>query len=242
MKTKGKKVAHKMSKLFLLVAVFTIASFNNFVTAQVTEVRNVSKFTQVSVSIAADIILTQGETQKIEIEGSADDLKAIDTKVFDNKLSIETNRTFSHINKVKIYLTVKKLEAFEISGSSKLVADGAVKADTLLLDISGSGSIKFTNLRTSKIAADISGSGNIHLEGKETCEQQKIEISGSGHVNFLGLACQEAKVEISGSGTCKIYAIKKLKVETSGSGNVYYKGNPVIRAESSGSGKILPVE
>ena len=70
----------KTIKKILLVALLGFLALG-LRSQNITQVREVKNFTQVDLSIAADLFLSQGEIYKHELEGSESDLNKIETAV-----------------------------------------------------------------------------------------------------------------------------------------------------------------
>jgi hypothetical protein len=206
--------------LFLMSAVLMIAS-TSF--AQKRETRDVSTFTKISFRSPGKVYVKQGSPQKVEIEGSAELLEKIKTKVEDGKLSIgpESNWNWSwgDDDKVTVYITVANIEALSVSGSGDLIAQTKITGNNLKLNVSGSGSLE-AEIDAGEVDADVSGSGDMNLKGK--CKSFSSDISGSGGVSLNASIADEVEFDISGSG----------KVNATGS-------SQSIKAEITGSGKVM---
>jgi hypothetical protein len=207
------------------------------------ETRDVEKFKSIGLSTSAELILVQGSPQKLELEGDADDLQKIVTKVDGSSLEIKQKHGTFRMGKVKIYITVEDIESLAVSGSGSISAADLIHSEHLALAVSGSGKIQLTNLKASSISSAVSGSGAIRLGGKNgKVKDHDIAISGSGDVFAEDIETAVVKIGISGSGTCKVFATEKLDAGVSGSGTVYYKGGAVVDAGISGSGKVRTME
>jgi hypothetical protein len=225
------------SVLSIAIALFVFFSTNTF--AQNGQVRNVASFDELNLSISGDVYLKQGSTQKVEIEASDKLLEKIDTEVKGSALNIKWNeKNVRHSEKIKIYITMTKVNALRIAGSGDIMADGLISTDKLELKISGSGDIKLADVKANDISSKISGSADISIKGSSTVNSLIVGISGSGDVNAVDLPVNEVEVAIAGSGDCKVYAKERLKAKVAGSGDVYYKGNAVIDSKVAGSGSV----
>jgi hypothetical protein len=204
------------------------------------EVRNLDVFSEIDLSTAADVKLTQGTLQKFEIEGPTCDLENIVTKVSGSRLTIENeqNLMWGNRNKVVIYITVQDVNSLSISGSGSIIAQTSVNTTDLRLNISGSGSIVISNLKAVNTRSSIAGSGSIELAGTEKMDKHKIDIAGSGDIKAKDIPTSIAEVDIAGSGNCYLNVLEKLKASIAGSGDIYYLGRPAIESSTAGSGKI----
>ncbi len=207
--------------LSLIIAILLITSAS---IAQKRETRDVSTFTKISFRAPGKVYVKQGSPQKVEIEGSADALEKIKTKVEDGKLSIGPEGkwfdwSWGDDDKVTVYITVANIETLSVSGSGDLIAQTKITGNNLKLNVSGSGSLE-AEIDAADVDADVSGSGDMDLTGK--CKNFTADISGSGGVTLTAAIADAAEFDISGSG----------KVQASGSAQS-------VKAEITGSGKIL---
>ena len=248
-----------MKKIFLATAILFIVS-PTF--GQKKETRDVSAFTKISFRSAGTVYVKQGSPQKVEIEGSAEVLEKIKTKVEDGKLIIGpeekwSNWSWGNDDKVTAYITVTSIEALSVSGSGNMIVQTRVTANALKLNVSGSGSLK-VEAEAGDVDADVSGSGDMELRGKYKTFSSDIsgsgeiemnatiagladfDISGSGAVRASGSA-QTVKAEITGSGKVKAADLvtDSCRVKISGSGTVEINVKTELDAQISGSGTVL---
>jgi hypothetical protein len=185
------------------------------------------------------VILTQGQTQKVEIEAEKEVLGDIITEVRGGDLVIRTaDHIWKNIGQVRVYITMPVISALKVSGSGKIVASNSLGTKDLRLEVSGSGSVDIARLKAQQIETKISGSGSIKISG-ENASSMNAAISGSGKLEATGLAVGSISVNISGSGNAHVYATETLDTRVSGSGSVIYKGHPRVNANATGSGKTV---
>jgi hypothetical protein len=209
----------------------------------VKETRTVGPFSAISLSISADVLLAQGSVQKVEIEGDKSSLEKIETVVTDNTLKIRTKDGFhGNTGKVTVHITVPEVSALSIAGSGDISAGAAIRTDELDLNVSGSGSIRLSELSAREVSATITGSGDINISAGKAESELEVIITGSGSFSATGFSAQEVDVKITGSGSAKVWAVKELETNITGSGNVEYKGTPQVDANSTGSGKTRSIQ
>ncbi|MFA5107282.1 MAG: head GIN domain-containing protein [Patescibacteria group bacterium] len=225
----------------------------------ITENRDVTTFSKISLKGIGNLKISQGETESLRIEAEDNLMKKIETEVRGDTLHIGFKLAWPFwsvwpTKDVNFYVTVKNLSDVSVNGSGKIdfatlalqdvdlrvSGSGTITGTTLTgrdvnIDISGSGKVRL-GLNVEKIVSHISGSGDFSLNG--TATDQEISISGSGKYLAKDLVSQNVKVDISGSGKSEVNAQKSLTVKISGSGSVSYFGQPVIDQSISGSGKI----
>lgn len=201
------------------------------------ETRTVNSFTGVSLSISADVYLTQGPLS-VTVEAEADDLKEVITETSGNTLEIKRRPgRWSDMHHVKVFVSAPDIDEITVSGSGNIEVQQSLKSNDISLAVSGSGGIKIANLHSGRVSSAISGSGSIVLSGKNDQASLDVAISGSGSLKAEELAVGTAIVRITGSGSARVQVLKELETEITGSGSVLYKGNPQVDARSTGSGR-----
>ena len=224
-----------------MVAVLTLLLLNSFAMPDTPkeDVRKLSPFSGIGISVSADVYYTPGNAHEIKIEGDAKDVDDLITKVEDGFLQVKYPPKFKiKRSKLTIYITSKELEAVKISGSAKFKSGEPINADEMDLAMSGSGGILFEKLDADEVGVRISGSGNIELL-KGGADELDARISGSGKLNGEKFEVNEFSASISGSGSVRITVKEELESRISGSGKVYYHGTPRVNSRSSGSGKVV---
>lgn len=191
--------------------------------AQNRETRNVDTFTKISFGVPGNAYITQGATQKVELEGSKEVLDKIQVSVEGGKLIIRSKDTWGSWNwgkedRITVYITAKEFRALSVSGSGTMETKTKLVTGDLDLAVSGSGSLK-AEVQSNTIGANVSGSGAIRLRG--TGNNFESSISGSGSVDAEVTIANKLDVSISGSG--KLIAsgkVNTVKASISGSGRV----------------------
>jgi hypothetical protein len=230
-------------KIKIALILLALVSAVSVLHAQTKETRSVSTFTEISFRIPGKLLLTQGNVQKVEIEGTSEALKKIETKVEDGRLSIRREERDSdwdfNNEKFTVYITVKDIEAVTVSGSGSLIGQNKITTEHLNLKVSGSGSLQMDVNASGNIDADVSGSGNLDL--KASCKDYSSTVSGSGKIGVAAIASGKSEFNISGYGTIKATgSAKDTQVIISGSGDLL-AGDFEVGACSvriSGSGEV----
>lgn len=217
-------------------------------------------FNAIKSNIAADIYVTKGLTQKIEIEGQQNLIDELALNVENGILSIKNKEKVKIVNwkTLKIHLTIPEWLSVELKGSGNIegISDFessnfyahiggsgnillySINSETVNYDISGSGDIKTNQLKAINFNTQISGSGtNTIIDG--AVDNHTLKINGSGSFDFTNkFIADSAHVSITGSGNANLHVISYLNAQISGSGNIIYYGQPKIDVNITGSGKI----
>lgn len=202
------------------------------------EKRAVSSYDKIDISGSFEIILNQGDQEKVELEADKNLLELIETKVKNNTLYISSKKPIGNAKSLKIYITAVNVDDIDASGAIKLSNKGTYKTENLEIDISGAADVNL-NLDVENLSMELSGASESTLVGNAT--NFEIEISGAGELQAKKLKTRNTNIDISGAGNAIVYAKKTLNVEVSGAGSVQYKGDPKIEKDISGAGSIKKI-
>ncbi len=205
------------------------------------EERKFVNFNGIDLKFSAEVVISQGIEQKVVVEGAVSDLKNVVTELEGSRLVLQKKLGTWHMGKIIVFITIEHINDLSIGGSGTIVNNTPLTALNLKLDVTGSGFIQLSDIKTDTISSTVSGSGSINLIGKDSVYSQNIDISGSGSVLVHHIKTSEINVNINGSGICKVFATKKLSIDLTGSGLVLYAGKPVLTIHSTGSGKVREI-
>lgn len=206
---------------------------------KITETRNVKNFHALDISADARVDVRMDSVYRVEVTCEENIIDFLETVEDDGVLKIHFDRDVYDVDGLHIRVWAPNWDAIETNGSVDVYAPDAISGANLVLDMSGSGYIRVSDLDFQEINASISGDGDLTLAGKA----QKLDcmISGSGDVDALDCPVQIAKVSISGSGDVRLDVSEQLDVNISGSGNVEYLGDPQVNSQVSGSGTVRKI-
>ena len=181
------------------------------------EPRDVSGFDEVELRGVGNLSIEQTGSESLSVEAEEDVLPKIRTEVENSRLTIgpEPNSMISTTKPINYRLTVKDLNALEVSGSGDVEAEG---------------------IDTDELAVTISGSGEVEISG--SADSQEVDLSGSSDYKAEDLESREAKIDVRGSGSATVNVSDQLDAEVSGSGSVEYVGDPTINQDVSGAGEV----
>lgn len=205
----------------------------------ISENREISSFDRIYLSGIGEMLISQGDTESLQIEAEDNVLSRIKVKVEGDTLYLGMNTTWENnivpTKPIKYYITVKNINQVNLSGAGSISA-GSINADRLTIVSSGAGSIKIRDLTADSVLVNISGIGNCDLNGK--VNEQRVDISGTGTYNAEDLDSKSANITMSGAGNATVWAADTLDVIISGAGNVSYYDNPRITKSISGVGNL----
>jgi hypothetical protein len=237
MKTKRTKKASLIA-MIICCSVLLTCSTGPITGQTIKEKRDCDTFNKLALAMSANIYLSQGDRQSVEIEADKATLENIETETRGNTLTVKSKEGhWRNLGPVKIYITMKDISQIDVSGSGSIVAETSIRSTDMKMNVSGSGNIKVPALETNVASIKITGSGDINLAGKNDEARLDVTITGSGSFKADELPVGNASITITGSGSARINVLKALETNITGSGSVLYKGNPVVDARSTGSGR-----
>lgn len=190
--------------------------------AQNRETRKVDNFNKIAFAVSGKAFVKQGDTQKVELEGTKEVLDKVEVVVEDGRLIVRSKDrwdwSWGKEDHITVYITAPDIRALSVSGSGDLEAQTKIVTGDLDLKVSGSGNLK-AEVEANNVVANISGSGNIRMRGK--CNNLQSQLSGSGGLVADIAVANKLDIGISGSG----------KFEARGSANS-------VKASISGSGRV----
>ena len=114
----------------------------------VKETRKVSSFNALKLTMSADVYLTQGDHQSVEVEADKASLEYIETETNGNTLVVRNRENHWHnLGHIKVYITMPDITEIELSGSGSVESQTPIKASELKIGLSGSGNVKISSLR-----------------------------------------------------------------------------------------------
>jgi hypothetical protein len=209
------RLALALLAVLLLVSACSVTKGSGRV---VTETREVGGFTKVELSGSGELTIEKTGTESLSVSAEDNLLPQLTSDVSGDTLTLGTkpNTSILPTKPITYSLTVKDLTGIAMSGS---------------------GSVRVSDLTTNSLTTKISGSGTITASG--AVNDQDVDISGSGHYQAEQMTSKAVKAQISGSGTASVLATDLLDVKIGGSGTLTYSGNPQVTQEISGSGKLI---
>ena len=189
-----------------------------------------------------NVILEQGESHSVRVEGTAEQLGKMTIYVEDGELVIDErkNEPNSTFDGMRIFVTSPTLNDIELSGSGSITAPKALDVNSLNVDLAGSGKVTVAELKCKGLDIEVAGSGEVTM-GLVQADVVRNEIAGSGDIDIAGLTCRKIRNEIAGSGdiTLSNLNVEDVKSEIAGSGDVILRGKVGTHQESiAGSGKV----
>jgi len=202
----------------------------------VIEILNIDNFDGIKLKIDADVFITQGSEQKVEITAEQNIIDEIERDVDNGTWEIEFDQCVARYDDIQIIIEMENIELLSVSGSGFIRGENIFNVDDIDLRISGSGDID-VGLDASSIEGEITGSGKMFLEGNT--EDFDFDIAGSGDYRAFDLNADKGDIKVTGSGDSEVRVNDELDIRITGSGDVRYKGFPTLDVEVTGSGRVI---
>ncbi len=134
----------------------------------ITQTRSVGEVLAIRVDYPAEVIVTQGDKQSIQVEAEDNLLADLKTEVRNDALEIfyESNDG-SHVNPtkpVKITIMVKDLKELDLTSAGEVIIEG-LKTAELNLSLSGAGNTKLEEVSLQILSVNLSGAGSMTASG-----------------------------------------------------------------------------
>ncbi len=228
-----KKQSLILEQIFLVVVwiLLPVLAF-----AQTTQNREVDSFSELSVSGAFTVYLSQGDREALRVEAKEEHLDDIVTEVRGGRLRIGVRNSGRNNTTGSIYLTVKNLNSLTVSGACKISSETSLRASDFELKSSGASKVTLA-LEVKDLDLHSSGASSITLSG--SANMYNLSLSGASNINTFELRAQDVEVSASGASKVDIYAENRLNVNTSGATKVRYKGSPQVESvKASGASSV----
>jgi hypothetical protein len=177
--------------------------------------REVASFNSISTDGSFDIDVVCQKPQSIEVEGDDNLLQFITIEVSNNVLLIDSNRSFSVNDPIKITISLPELQHISVDGAGKFDVAG-VKGEKFEIDTDGAATIKV--------------SGETKLID--------IDSNGAGKIDAHKLRATRGVVEAKGVARVDVNVAEQLDVTVSGPSHVTYRGDPVLNKTVHGPGSV----
>jgi hypothetical protein len=201
----------------------------------ISEERPASGFNAIELRSYGTVLIEQGETEGLVVEGSDNVLARLKTYVSQGRLilKMDPGLTVRIPDELTFRVQLKSLEAVTVSGLGKIQA-GSLKTGDFKLVVSGAGELTIQDIQAEDVTIELEGLGNVSLAGEAA--SLVIMVDGAGNINAGELECQAATVSVEGLGNVTLWVTGELSGQLNGGGSVSYYGNPQTNVESNGVG------
>ena len=231
----------------------------------ITQVRNVGKFTGVSVSSGIKVNFTQGNNQSVVVETDPNLQEYVSTEIENGILVIGIkNKNNRKLNFKKLLVTIEapRLSSVRVSSGSLLTTINTITESDFAAEVSsganlnadlnirnntsidiGSGSSMRLNVQTKKFALTGSSGSSATVVG--TADTTVFSLSSAASCNAQDLLSKMGTASASSGSMLKINATESLTASATSGASIRYKGNPktiVASGKSSSGGSVKPLD
>jgi hypothetical protein len=234
---------YKLIIIFILVTMVLLTGCDQFpLTGSgnvVTQEEAIFDFDKVDISHSFEVDIKRGENFSVIIRVDDNLVEHLQVEKFGSTLRIglKDSRAFIINNAtLEAEVTMPELIGLDISGASRATITKFKSTEELILDISGSSSLR-GDIESGDASLNLSGSSDANLTG--SAGNLTLDASGSSDVDLSDFPVADAKIDASGASTVTVNASGRLDVEASGASNVYYLGDPSMGTiDTSGASSV----
>ncbi|NTS39986.1 DUF2807 domain-containing protein [Flavisolibacter sp. BT320] len=190
----------------------------------------VSSFETLKASGVYELRLSQGDKEAVKIEADENLQQYFTVRNEGASLVIDMkglkNKNLKNKNKMRVYVTFKKLKAMDLSTVGSVAAEKALDFTDLEINNASVGKVQL-HLTANSVTFKNSSVGNVQLSGK--AQNAVFTNSGVGSFDAGSFVVQTMNIENNGVGGATVNAEKDLKVKDNNLSRVKNKGAARIR-------------
>lgn len=233
---------------------------------RVNKVVPIEPVSSVAFSGAAQLVIIQGEQERLEVSAPVDLLNKINVEQAGSRLLLgrKSSKSFwrwlsadDDDSNVTFTLTVKSISELYVAGaghvhmgalngeSFKLELTGAaqmnmgeVSVDRLTANLTGASRCAITRLSAQATAFQLVGASQVVLEGGGTVDF-RVESVGASRLQAAEFKAVNAKVHAVGASQAVVSASEELTASATGASRISYTGKPkTIKTDTAGASNI----
>nr|WP_317632720.1 head GIN domain-containing protein [uncultured Flavobacterium sp.] len=193
-------------------------------------------FENITTSNGLNVILTQSNTNEIQVEAQENLHEYIKVYVKNNTLYVEKEEIFANNATKNIYVSTPKIQTIKASSGSSVTGKNSIKSKKLNLDTSSAATITIETV-AEYLTCEASSGSEINIRGKVI--NFNADSSSGATIYATELTCKDVVAAASSGSVIKTNAINKLDASASSGANIYYTSTPnIINKNNSSGGSI----
>ena len=193
-----------------------------------------SSFDGIKVSQGINLILTQGNEEKISVETDENLQDILITKVNNNHiLEVYFDKRVRKATSKNVYVTAKNINLLSTSSGASLTSEDVINSESVQLKSSSGSSIR-VEIVSNEVTSTSSSGSNIKIIGKTKMFTAKSSSGASIRADRFEAAEVEAKV--SSGASIEVNATESLVANASSGGSIDYEGTPRRLVKNTSSG------
>jgi len=238
MRKNWQKVVALWLVAFSLTAVSCIAHIHG--NGKVVKVeRSVSGFDKIAVSTGIEVVLNQDTFEKVVVEADENIQKIIKTEVSGGKLNIYLEEGVNYAKRMKVYVTLKKLEELDASSGSEVKSEGKINIESLRVHSSSGSEVKI-EVNGNFVDADSNSGSELAISGNSV--SVKADSSSGSELHAGKLIAEKGEASASSGSELELNVTKEIKAHASSGASITVHGNPAIRDTESSSGGDVDIK
>jgi len=204
----------------------------------ITREEAITDFDSVDVSASFEVQIQQADEYQVilRVDDNLEEYLQVEKAGNTLKIGLKPNLSIQGSATLEAKIMMPELVGIDLSGASNANISGFSSSQNLVLDLSGSSSLK-GDIEVGDASMDISGSSDIYLSG--TGGNLILDASGSSEVDLSEFQVKDANLDVSGASSVTVNPGGILNVIASGASEVFYLGDPTFgRVDTSGSSNI----
>lgn len=179
-----------MKKILFTLALVATAALSAFAQNTLTKEYNFGRITEIEASSIFNIEVVQGDTKTVKVVYDEIFAERLEISCEDEKLELElTNAPFKRDNSknnagIKVYLQMPTIEDIELSGATKLKAEGIFETDEMEIELSGAATVTGLQARGNELSIDCSGATQLQISAQ--FKEIDVEMSGAAKISYTG--------------------------------------------------------
>jgi phage shock protein PspC (stress-responsive transcriptional regulator) len=189
-------------------------------------------FDEVEVNGIFDVRITSGNEYAVELTGPENEKEKYKIELQGSTLVIDFNddrginwsKDFLDIDRIKINITMPKLEKIKAKGAGKISFTEFKSAD---LDIDLVGAVDVSGeAEAEDVTLHLSGASKLSLEG--SANTMDATIQGASSLRAYSFEVRNAIVEVNGASSAKVNVTEHLEMEEGIASDIDYRGHPNV--------------
>jgi len=191
--------------------------------------------TRVALASPDTVIIREGDTLAIDVEGDGDAADRMRFSLSDGTLGLmRTDGNWRGSQTAIVRVTMPMPTELTMAGSGKIEAPGLT--GEAQITVAGSGTMEVARIDADRLDVNILGSGS--TKGAGRTDRLDLNVAGSGSADLSRLEVGQAEVNVMGSGDASFASDGKVEANIMGSGDVTVYGRASCTVNAVGSGTL----
>jgi len=226
------------------------------------QTRFVDHFNKVIISPYIQVVLEQGETESVRVNGLLADSSKLHIEVHGKTLRIylEGAKDIPHYEKsysedgkghmerrypnhaVAATVTYKTLKALSFRGEETQLCQSPIATNKFTLRVYGESKVIFTEMHVRQLKTVMYGESSLEIKSGEAKEQH-FTCYGQGKINTTAISGKKGRVTAFGEAEFSMNVSDRIKITAFGDAKLRYMGNPdIVKGLHIGDVDLLKID